>query len=306
MQKQQEMHPLSIEYMRKQEYPGSDIIIEQTLSQASNYNQYIASYSSDGLKIYGLLTVPKSQKPNTGFPVIIFNHGYIPPAVYKTTERYGDYVDAFARNGYIVFKPDYRGNGDSEGKPQGAYYSPAYTRDVLNAVSSLKKYKDASPQKIGMWGHSMGGHITLRAMVSTKDVKAGVIWAGVVASYEDMAKNWRRARPWMPSQREQIFRRPGRQELINKYGDFDQNPTFWESIAPIFYVKDISGPLQIHHGTSDDEVPVLFSEKLFGALRQAGKEVQYYPYEGADHNISGFSFNTAMERSVDFFDKYLK
>jgi len=74
--------------MRGQVYPGSDIIIEQTLAPGRNYSRYIASYRSDGLKIYALLTVPKGEKPKTGWPAIIFNHGYIPPDQYRTTERY--------------------------------------------------------------------------------------------------------------------------------------------------------------------------------------------------------------------------
>ena len=312
VQNSKELPPLSIEYMRKKQYPGSDITIEQTLPPGSNYQQYITSYKSDGLKIYALLTVPQKdslaahQDDNRKYPVIVFNHGYIPPAEYRTTERYSAYTDAFSRNGYIVFKPDYRGHGNSEGNPEGAYYSPAYTVDVLNALSSIKKFKDADPERIGMWGHSMGGNVTLRSMVVSKDVKAGVIWAGVVASYEDLAKNWRRSRPFVPSQRELEFRRPGRQALIDKYGDFDQNPAFWQSIAPISYVKDISGPVQIHHGTADEQVPLLFSERLDEALKNAGKTVEFYTYPGADHNISGSSFNQAMQRSVEFFDKYLK
>lgn len=184
-----ELSPLSIEYMREQEYPGSDIVIEQTLPPGSNYNRYIASYKSDGLKIYALLTVPIGQRPTTGWPVVIFNHGYIQPEQYRTTEKYLAYTDAFSRNGYIVLKSDYRGHGNSEGKPEGAYYSPAYTIDILNAVSSIKKYQDADPKRIGMWGHSMGGMIILRSMVITKDIKTGEIWAGVVASYEDLANN---------------------------------------------------------------------------------------------------------------------
>ena len=126
------------------------------MPEKNNYRQFLASYQSDGLKINALLTVPNGEKPENGWPAIIFNHGYIPPEEYKTTERYVAYVDGFARNGYIVFKPDYRGHGDSEGNPEGAYYSPAYTIDVLNAVASVKKFKDADPNKIGMWGHSMG------------------------------------------------------------------------------------------------------------------------------------------------------
>lgn len=39
--------------------------------------------------------------------MIVFNHGYIRPTDYRTTERYGGYVDAIALRGYIVFKPDY-------------------------------------------------------------------------------------------------------------------------------------------------------------------------------------------------------
>ncbi|KKS76467.1 MAG: hypothetical protein UV46_C0001G0005 [Candidatus Gottesmanbacteria bacterium GW2011_GWC2_42_8] len=304
-----EPNPLSIEYMRGQAYPGSGIDIEQTLPSGTNYNKYIASYNSDGLKIYALLTVPQGEKPKTGWPVIIFNHGYIQPEQYRTTEKYLVYTDAFSRNGYILFKPDYRGHGNSEGKPEGAYYSSAYTVDVLNAVSSVKKYKDADPERIGMWGHSMGGMLTLRSMVVTKDIKAGEIWAGVVASYQDLTNNWHHPdlnpRPFVPSQREQAARGPGRQVLVDKYGSFEANPQFWQSISPIAFVKDISGPVQLQHGTIDDEVPLLFSHKLDEALRRVGKPVELYTYEGDDHNLSN-SLSTALKRSVDFFDKYLK
>lgn len=301
--------PLSVEYMRKQTYPGSDIVIEQTLSLGSNYERYIASYKSDGNKILALLTVPQGIKPKTGWPVIIFNHGYIQPEQYRTTERYIAYTDAFSRNGYIVFKSDYRGHGESEGKPEGAYYSPAYTRDILNAVSSIKKYKEADPNRIGMWGHSMGGMITLRTMVTTSDIKAGVIWAGVVASYEDLTNNWRHPdlnpRPFVPSEREQAVRRPGRQSFIDKYGTFEQNPSFWKSISPISYVRDVSGPIQLHHGTADGEVPLLFSQKLDEAMKKAGKPAELFSYEGDDHNLSN-NLGVALQRSVEFFDKYLK
>lgn len=188
-----DQNSLSILAMRQKSYPGSDLKIEQTLSDGSNYHQFIASYQSEGLKIYGLLTVPEGNKPAQGWPVIIFNHGYIAPEQYRTTERYVAYVDAFARARYIVFKSDYRENGNSEGQPLGAYYSPAYATDVLNALTTLKRYKDADPNKIGMWGHSMGGNITLRNLVvNPSDIKAAVIWGGVVGTYDDLMNNWQR------------------------------------------------------------------------------------------------------------------
>lgn len=215
---------LSIENLRKGNYPGSDINIEETLSAGSNYKRYITSYKSEGLKIYALLTIPNSDPPTGGWPAIVFNHGYIPPAEYRTTERYIAYVDGFARNGYILFRPDYRGHDKSEGEATGAYGSNGYTIDVLNAVSSIKRFKDVNPEKIGMWGHSLGGFITLRNMVVRNNVKTGVIWAGVVGSYADMLNNWRRGnQPTFPLP---SGARRWRQTLIDRYGTPEQNPTF--------------------------------------------------------------------------------
>jgi uncharacterized protein len=301
----EQLHPLTIESLRKGDYPGSEITIEQTLSPGSNYQRYITSYRSEGLKIYALLTVPNGTTPEGGWPVIIFNHGYIPPAQYRTTERYLAYTDAFSRNGYIVFRSDYRGHGNSEGTASGGYGSNDYTIDILNAVASIKKYPAANPEKIGMWGHSMGGHITLRNMVVNKDVKAGVIWAGVVASYSDLVNNWRRRNPDSTPQPSPSGARRWRQLLQELYGTPEQNAPFWNSISSNSYLSDISGPLQLHHGTADTSVPVQFSQTLEEQMKAANKEVELYIYQGDDHNLSN-SFSVAMQRSVEFFDRYLK
>lgn len=296
---------MTIEWARGQSYPGSPITIERTLEPGANYNRYYASYRSEGLKIYALLTVPNGPKPATGWPVIVFNHGYIPPEIYRTTERYIAYVDGFARSGYIVFRPDYRGHASSEGEPTGAYGSPNYTFDVLNAVASLKQYPDADPNRIGMWGHSMGGYLTLRSMVINQDVKVGVIWAGVVANHTDMMRNWRRSQPWTPPPSMPQRARRWREELIAKFGTPEENPQFWASISANTYLAEISGPIQLHHGTADTDVPVEFSATLKAEMDQAGKTAEYYVYDGDNHNLS-INFNTAMQRSIAFFDRYLK
>ena len=289
--------------MRTGEYPGSDIVIEQVLDPGVNYNRYYVSYLSEGLKIYALMTVPMGEKPATGWPAIIFNHGFIPPDVYVSTERYIAYVDLIARSGYIVFRSDYRGHGNSEGEANGAYSSPDYTVDVLNAVSSMKRHPDADPDRIGMWGHSMGGYITLRSMVIRDEIKAGVIWAGVVASYPDLLSRWRRrtSATTAPTPNPRSWRN----SLVRQYGSPDENPEFWNSISANSYLNDVSGPIQLHHGTADEDVPLEFSELLFYQLLNAQQNVELYKYEGDNHNISN-NFSTAMQRTIEFFDTYVK
>ena len=316
------LHPLAIERMKQDSYPGSDLVIEETLPKGSNYTRYIASYKSEGLKIYGLLAIPDGEPPaggfpassasrsNAGWPAIIFNHGFIPPDVYRPTERYIAYVDNFARNGFVVFRPDYRGHGDSEGQPSGAYFSPGYTVDVLNAFSSVAKRSDVNPKRIGMWGHSMGGTILQRSMVINPDIKAGVIWGGVVGTYEDMFKFWwnkrRSPNPMsLGGMNNQQASRSGRSQFIARYGEAKNSDPFWYSISPANFVKDISGPIQLHHGLNDETVPWQLSESMKNILEKEGKEVEYYTYPGGDHDISDPNFSLAINRSIDFFKKYL-
>lgn len=319
-------HPLQIEVMRQQSYPGSSITVEQTLEPGSNYSRYVVTYLSDGYKIYALMTVPDGTgptgaKPTTGWPVIIFNHGYIPPTEYRTTERYVAYVDAIARSGYIVFKSDYRGWGSSEGGnvAGGGYGTPELTVDVLNAVASLRAYPDADPNRVGMWGHSLGGQLTLRAMVVSQDIRAGVIWGGVVPPYSDIIARWdfmdraattpQTPRPTQPANYAVAWVRDfsnWAQDFRNKYGAPEQNPDFWATISPNTYLADLSGPIALHHSTTDEMVPLAWAETLAEQLEAAdGQPFEFHTYPGDNHNISA-NFGVAMQRTVAFFDRYVK
>jgi fermentation-respiration switch protein FrsA (DUF1100 family) len=159
-----------------------------------------------------------------------------------------------------------------------------------------------------MWGHSMGGTVTFRSLVVSKDIKVADIWAGVVGTYQDLNENHHGSSsrlhpsPLLPGE---PTRRPnGRTLLTEQYGDITTNPQFWASIDPMTYIKDITAPIQVQHGTADEEVPYVLSEKLDKALKNAGKTVKFYSYTGDDHNLSN-NLTVALQRSVDFFDKKL-
>ena len=295
-----QIRALAIPTMRARTYPGSPLIVEQTLTPGANYNRYLVSYRSDGLQIFGLLTVPTGTPPTTGWPVILFNHGYIPPERYRPTERYEAQIDALARNGYIVLRPDFRGHGASEGSAAGGYTGPAYTIDVLNAVAAVRTYALADPARIGMWGHSLGGLLTLRSMVIDQRIKAGVIWSGVVVAFPDLLTLLDFSPTPIPNT---VFR--FRDQLYSEFGTPQTNADFWNTISPNHFLADLSGPLQLHHGTGDAIVPVLFSAILTDQVAAAGQAAELFTYSGDDHNITE-NFDTAMARTVRFFDEQVK
>ena len=92
---------------------------------------------------------------------------------------------------------------------------------------------------------------------------------------------------------------------MQQYGSPEENPEFWNSISANSYLADISGPIQLHHGTADADVPLEFSEILFYQMLDAGQYVELYKYDGDNHNISHY-FSTAMQRTIEFFDRYVK
>jgi fermentation-respiration switch protein FrsA (DUF1100 family) len=144
-------------------------------------------------------------------------------------------------------------------------------------------------------------------MVVSQDIKAGVIWAGTTAPYSELVDAWRHWRSGGPTETPDPDHpgRRGLEEMFEIYGTPEENPEFWNSISPTAYLADLSGPLQLHHGTADESVPVEFSQNLYAQLAAIDERTELYIYEGDNHNLSN-SFGTAMQRSIQFFDKYVK
>ena len=294
---------LTIPYLRTRDYKSSLGELEK-ISQEPNYTSYLTSYTSDGLKINGFLTIPSGKTADGGWPAVVFVHGYIPPSLYQTTEKYQDYVDYLARNGFVVFKIDLRGHGESEGEAGGAYYSGDYVMDVLNARAALESSNFVDGQKIGLWGHSMAGNVVFRAFTARPQIPAVVIWAGAVYSYEDLQKYGLFDNSYRPPG-EGTQRQRRRQELFDKYGQFDKNSDFWKKVAAVNYLSDLKGAIQIHHATFDTVVDVGYSRDLMNLFDKTSVFHELFEYSGGGHNISGSSFNLAMQRTVEFFKKHL-
>ena len=296
---------LMIDYLRDLEIEGSEILFHQELDKGSNYSQYIISYLSEGFRIRGLLTVPFGIAPEGGFKAIVFNHGYIPPSTYRTTERYVDYVRVLAEAGFVVFKIDMRGHGTSEGESEGSYFSPSYTIDAISAVKSLQATDFIDPDGIGLWGHSMSGNLVLRAMLIEPSIKAGVIWGGAVYSYDDFAKYAITDTSFNPAASTSTRAVSRGQQMREVYGPLNTETPFWQAVSLTEHIDYLENPIQLHHAIDDSTVNVGYSYDLANVLEEHDKAYEIYTYQGGGHNISAPYFNEAMRRTVIFFRENL-
>jgi uncharacterized protein len=294
---------MTIPYLRTKTY-NSQLSNLEVYSENSNYTSFLTSYQSDGFRVNGLLTRPKGEMPNGGWPAIVFVHGYIPPAQYSTTgEAYSTYVDYLARNGFVVFKIDLRGHGESEGEAGGGYFGSDYITDTLNAYSALGSSDFVNHEKIGLWGHSMAGNILLRSVAAKPEIPAVSIWAGAVFSYTDREKYGISDASFQMSSLSPS-RQSKRRQLIEKYGEPRSDSPFWKMVIPTNYLGDLKGAIQLSHASDDTVVDVGYSRDLNALLDKNQVPHEFWEYESGGHDIEGASFNQAMDRTVEFFRKY--
>lgn len=295
---------LTVLYLRNKEYQSSLGNLNE-VTDASAYTGYLTSYQSEGFRINAYLTIPKGNKPEKGWPAIVFVHGYIPPSNYQTLSNYSLYVDYLANNGFVVFKIDLRGNGNSEGEPGGGYFSGDYVMDVLNAKAALQGSDFVDGSRIGFWGHSMAGNVISRAMAASPfETKAIAIWAGAVYTYEDRLEFGIDDNSYQPPSSDTPSRRK-RNELFEKYGQFDPNSIFWKQVPMTNYLTDIKGAISLNHAKDDNVVSIEYSRNLAEILEDNSIKYELNEYDGGGHNITGSYFNEAMQKTVNFFKKEL-
>ena len=288
-------HPISVQALIDRSYDGRDLKLGRQIGDGGSYKRYLVSYRGDRERVSGVMNVPDGKGP---FPVLVLNHGYIDPDIYNPGQGMAREQDFLARRGFVVLHVDYRGHASSTNDPNVDYeLRLPYAVDTINAVKAVKtsKLKFLDKERVGWMGRSMGGNVTLTALV----VRPGLVDAAVVyASTSSLvADNWR------------TFSRDAEDQATNRriargYGLPEDNPKFWRAASSRPYFDRITEPIMVHHGLQDDTCPVEWSRRTVRALRKADKEVIYHSYGGEGHTFAG-QWGRSIERSADFFDREL-
>ena len=170
-----------------------ELSFEHELPAGKSFSAYLVSYFSAGLKVHAMVAVPSTEKPDQGFPVVIANHGYVPdPKKYGITadgvdSRPGDYYrsvpELFASRGFLVVLPDYRGHNSSDGfeqiREQNRESVRLYADDVVTLMGALGEIDGANLEQVFMWSHSMGGGVSMHALLETDIVRAASFWSAM-------------------------------------------------------------------------------------------------------------------------------
>lgn len=267
---------------------AGEISIEETLAENSLFTRYLVTYPSEGLTLYGFLNVPQGEGP---FPVAIVMHGYIAPARYNTIAYTTRYADALARAGYAVLHPNYRNWPPSDSGPD--LFRASHAVDALNLAGIIRTQagqpgplEKASPEFIGMMGHSMGGGITLRTITVANAINAAVLYGSMSG---DEAQNYQKILEWSGGT-------SGTEELAVSQVNL-------ERIGAWYHLENISVPVSIHHGENDGTVPPEWSQELCRRLESLGKTVECFTYPGQPHTFREAGDQLFIQRLIDFFDR---
>ncbi len=284
---------LSIDSLVARTYGGGQISEVETLAVNSYFTRTLVVYPSDGLDIYGFMNVPRRGTPP--YPVVIAIHGYIEPTIYSTLDYTTRYADALARAGYLVLHPNLRGYPPSD---QGDnLFRVGMAVDVLNLIALIKEAAGqpgplalAAPGALGLWGHSMGGGISTRVMTISQDVQAVVLYGAMSG---DEQRNFERINTYFSNGDR------GLEELAFPQEAFDD-------ISPINFLQRVKAAVSVHHGEKDVDVPLTWSLEMCARLEILAVSVECYTYPGQPHTFRGEGDQLFIQRTIEFFDRWLK
>ena len=311
---EQAMQPYTIAGLREREYESGTIKRGEPVLETDNFTRYLISYPSDGLTITGVLQIPKvGESP---YPVIVMNHGFFSRYIYNSgdgTDRAAEFLN---RRGYLTISSDYRSWGNSD-TDVSLFYS-GLAIDVINLMNALPSIPEADTQRIGMWGHSMGGGITAKILTIDSRVKAAVLYSSVSADFADVIGRWGPGcvgdvlvgEATFGCNSSDIIPLDLPADLSASYFDATTDPVMLEAVSPIYHFETVTASVQVVYGTEDGKTsagtPPEWSQKMYAAFVDAGVEAEIFGYEGEEHSFIGDPWFVFMAKTQLFFDKHVK
>ncbi|MFD1185488.1 S9 family peptidase [Pontibacter rugosus] len=264
--------------------------LKSTLAQYDIAKQeFFSMNTADGTKLNGWMIKPTDFDPNKKYPVLMFVYGG--PGSQTVTNSWGGsnylWYQVLADKGLIVVSVDNRGTGARGADFKKITYANLgkyEIEDQIEAAKWLGKQNYVDKDRIGIWGHSFGGYMTLLGLTKGDGVfRAGISVAPVT--------NWRF---YDSIYTERYLKTP------------QENAAGYDENSPLFFADKLQGKLLLIHGTGDDNVHFQNAVAMQDALIDANKQFESFYYPNRNHGIYGG--NTYMHRftmMTDFLERNL-
>ncbi len=250
------------------------IINKGKIEGLEDYNitfpEFVTVTTTDGTKLNAYFIKPYDFNPDKKYPVLVY--GYGGPGSQKVTNKWADHQRWFghymASHGYVVFCLDNRGTG-GRGK---AFKNLSYgdlskwsIHDQIEGAKYLAALNYVDKDRIGFWGWSGGGYLTIGVMTRAADYfKVGASVAPVTDFYTYDAI-WAERQMGLPSENAEGYQKANLQN----------------------YVDMLKGKLLIIHGTGDDNVHYQNTLQFIDKCVNKNKQVDMFLYPNKNHFISG-------------------
>lgn len=231
-----------------------------------NYPEFGELTAEDGQTLYYKMTKPTDFDKTKQYPVMVYVYGG--PGAQRVTKSWGNhFVQYMSQQGFIVFTLDNRGS-DNRGK---AFEAPIYKNmgtpevaDQVTGVTFLKSLAYVDDSRIGIYGHSYGGYMTLMAMFKAPEhFAAGVSGAPVT--------DWR------------LYDTHYTERFMGQPSEGDN----YKQASVFPYAGGLQGDLLMYHGMADDNVLFTHSTKLYKQLQDNEQAFEMMNYPGKKHSING-------------------
>jgi len=248
-------------------------INENKIAELADYHlsstQFVTVKSRDGVLLNASIIKPPDFNPQKKYPVLVYTYGGPHAQVVRNAWGGANFLwhQLMAQKGYIIFSLDNRG---SAGRGH-AFESPLHFRmgaqelsDQREGVQYLKSLPYVDASRIGIWGWSYGGHMTLHAMFEADDdFKVGFA-GGPVTDWRYYDSIYTERYLGLPQKNEKGYR----------------------DSSPVKYAGQLKGKLMIAHGTGDDNVHFANTLAMINDLIEAGKYVEVLAFPGRGHGVS--------------------
>ena len=265
------------------------IINENKVAELAEYHlvapQFLTVKTHDGMLLNAWMIKPPDFDASRKYPVLVFT--YEGPHAQVVLNAWGNntglWHQEMAQKGYIIFALDNRGSagrGHLFEEPIHYRFGAQELSDQRDGVDYLKSLPFVDASRIGIWGWSYGGHMTLHAMFEAGNVfKAGFAGGPVT--------------DWFFY--DSIY--------TERYlGLLPQNAEGYRSSSPLEKAAGLKGKLLIAHGTGDDNVHFANTLSLINELIEHGKYVEVMPFPGRGHGVSDPpARKVLMNRVTQFF-----